>query len=101
MAGDAPSRKFDSLKLLRPPVAVKTESWSLRMKGPRLMMWWMVKRHFRATWESVVRWRRVIREWIRVEAVARELSPRVRRVVRWWLVGGVDGEWEVARRTAR
>lgn len=38
---------------------------------------------------------------IRAEAVARELSPRERRVVRWWLSGGVEGEWVVARRTAR
>lgn len=39
-------------------------------------------------------------EWIMMEAVARELSPRERRVARWWSLGGVDGEWDVVRRTA-
>lgn len=83
MVADAPSRKPESLRLFRPPVEEKTESWSLRMKGPRLMMWWMVRRHLRATWESFVRWRRFIKEWIMMDAVARELSPRDRSVARW------------------
>ncbi|KAJ0556429.1 hypothetical protein HanIR_Chr07g0313771 [Helianthus annuus] len=64
------------------------------------MIWWMVRRHLRATWESVVRCRRFIKECMRMEAVARELLPRVRRVARWWGFGGVDGAWEVVRRTA-
>lgn len=43
-----------------------------------------------------------MREVIRADAVAREPSPRVRRVLRWWGSGGVvGGLWVVARRTAR
>lgn len=35
------------------------------------------------------------------EAVARELSPRRRRVESWPSFGGAGGEWVVTRRTAK
>lgn len=83
-----------------PPEEGKIESWSWRMNGPRLMMQWMTRRHFRATIEFPVRRRRSIRAEMRVEAVAREASPRVRRAEMRWSSGGEEGEWVVERTTA-
>lgn len=42
---------------------------------------------------------RFINERIRIDAVARELSPRDKRVARWWSFGCVDDVCEVVRRT--
>lgn len=61
------------------------------MKVPRLIIVWTVIKHLTATEASRVVWSRSMRASMAAEAVARELWPKERKVVRCLLFGGLKG----------